>query len=182
AAEGELALESMIGIAQSARAGRAVPEHAYQHLRAFLADPSRPKLTHDAKSLLLELARLEMPAAGLDRDVMLEAFLLNPDPSAADMAKLSERYLDRRLGGAVEQRASAVIELAALFTPQLDARPEVARLYREVEMPLAAVLARMEHTGIRIETAQLGSLSKRMDAEIQRLSAEIHELAGHPFN
>ena len=36
--------------------------------------------------------------AGIERDVMLEAFLLNPDPSAADMGKLSERYLDRRMG------------------------------------------------------------------------------------
>ncbi|MBL8217851.1 MAG: DNA polymerase I [Bryobacterales bacterium] len=182
AAEGELALESMIGIAQSAKAGRAVPERFYGQLRAWLGDASFQKMTHDAKSLLLELARLEMPAAGIARDVMLEAFLLNPEPSAADMGKLAERYLDRRMGGAVEQRASGVLELAALFAGQLDARPEMARLYREVEMPLAGVLARMEHAGIRIETGQLGLLSKRMDAEIQRLSGEIHELAGHAFN
>jgi len=182
AAEGELALESMIGIAQSAKAGRAVPERFYGQLRAWLGDASFRKVTHDAKSLLLELARMEMPAEGIARDVMLEAFLLNPEPSAADMAKLAERYLDRRMGGAVEQQASGVLELAALFAGQLDARPEMARLYREVEMPLAGVLARMEHTGIRIETGQLGLLSKRMDAEIQRLSGEIHELAGHLFN
>jgi DNA polymerase I len=40
----------------------------------------------------------------------------------------------------------------------------------------------MEQAGIRIETAQLASLSERMDAAIARLTEEIHALAGQPFN
>jgi DNA polymerase-1 len=40
----------------------------------------------------------------------------------------------------------------------------------------------MEQTGIRIEPRQLKHLSERLDADIQRLSSEIYELAGKPFN
>ena len=49
-------------------------------------------------------------------------------------------------------------------------------------MPLVGVLGRMEQTGVRVDTEVLSQLSARMDTEIQRLSAEIFELAGHAFN
>ncbi|MCZ2149114.1 MAG: DNA polymerase I [Bryobacterales bacterium] len=182
AAEGELSLESMLGIAQEARKGRAVPERHFPQAEAMLGNAGLPKITHDWKSLQMALPKHRLSAAGVERDIMLEAFLLNPDPSAANLGKLSERYLDRRLSGAVEQQAGCMVALGELMGGQLAAKPELERLYREVEMPFTRVLARMETIGIRIETAQLGRLSGRMDTEIQRLTAEIHEMAGHPFN
>jgi DNA polymerase-1 len=51
-----------------------------------------------------------------------------------------------------------------------------------VELPLVRVLARMETSGVRIDPAQLGHMSGRMEEEMTRISAEIHELAGRPFN
>lgn len=181
AAEGELALESMIGIAQDMRRGRAVPERFYSELKPLLASP-HPKITHDWKLLQLELARHGLQAEGVDRDLMLEAFLINPDPSAEDIDKLASRYLDRRIGGAVEQRAGSIVELAELLAIQINGKPGLQQLYRDIELPLAEVLARMEQLGICIEKSQLAKLSGRMDIEIQRLTAEIHSLAGRPFN
>src|SRR6202521_1881548 len=40
----------------------------------------------------------------------------------------------------------------------------------------------MERTGIRIDPAQLRTLSRQLDTDIQRLSGEIYQLAGKPFN
>ncbi|MBI3681585.1 MAG: DNA polymerase I [Acidobacteria bacterium] len=182
AADGELHFESMIGLAQTPREGRAVPARCFERLSEALGDASWPKMTHNWKSVQLELSRQGIEARGVVRDTMLEAFLLSPDAYAADLGKLSERYLNRALSPAVERRACAIAELAEPLGEQMADKPEMARLYREVELPLAAVLARMEAAGIRIETAQLGRLSARMDAEIRRLSAEIHDLAGHAFN
>lgn len=182
AAGGELALESMLGIAQGPRQGRAVPERHFPILKTMIQDAALPKITHDWKSLQQALPRHGLSAAGVERDVMLEAFLLNPDPSAANLGKLSERYLDRRLSGAPDQQAGCIVALAELLGGQLAARDELATLYREVEMPFTRVLARMETIGILIETAQLGRLSEHLDTEIRRLTAEIHEMAGHPFN
>lgn len=177
AAPGELALESMIGVAQQKRRGRAVPEHLFERLTPLVADASRPKVLHNWKD-----TPLLHEAKGPVRDTMLEAFLISPDPAVESLEKLCERYLDRRMPGAVEQQAGCIVELAELLAEQLDRKPGLRRLYEEVDLPLAGVLARMEGTGIRIETAQLGRLSERMDAEIQRLTAEIHEMAGHAFN
>jgi DNA polymerase-1 len=55
-------------------------------------------------------------------------------------------------------------------------------LYREMDLPLVPVLAAMERTGVRIDSAQLAKMSERMLAEIDRLTAEIHGMAGHEFN
>ncbi|MDX1982775.1 MAG: DNA polymerase I [Bryobacteraceae bacterium] len=179
---GELPLEPLIGFAQDTRSGRAIPGRFFPLLAETLGSREGHRITHDLKTLKLELARHGVAALIAERDVMLEAFLLNPDPSASDLAKISERYLDRRLSGAVEQQAGCVVELAGILGGQLEAKEALRRVYNEIDLPLASVLARMEQSGIRIETSQLGGLSLRMDAEIQRLTSEIHELAGHAFN
>ena len=52
----------------------------------------------------------------------------------------------------------------------------------EVELPLTRVLARMERHGVRIDRVELQRLSGLMETEIARLTAEVHVLAGKPFN
>ena len=56
------------------------------------------------------------------------------------------------------------------------------KVYEEIDLPLVPVLGRMERVGIRIDPAALATLSQRMDGDVQRLTAAIHEQAGHPFN
>ena len=55
---------------------------------------------------------------------------------------------------------------------------DLRKLYADIELPLARVLARMERTGIRIDRDELKRLSALMETEIARLTAEIHALAG----
>ncbi len=179
---GELPLEPMIGLATGPRCGRTVPGRWFGLLAGWLADPEKPKIVHDLKSLEWELAGHQLAVGGIGRDIMLEAFLLLPDPSAADLQKLSERYLNHPVGPAVERQAGAVIAIAELVAGQLAAKNDLEALYRQVELPLAHVLSRMERTGIRVETGQLGRLSSQMEVAIQRLTEEIHASAGHAFN
>ena len=55
-------------------------------------------------------------------------------------------------------------------------------LLRDVEMPLVSVLAEMEITGVRIDTAALKEAETDMNGRIAALEKEIHELAGEEFN
>ncbi len=133
---------------------------------------ARVSAAHDVKSNLLVL-----PEAKFRDDVMLYAFLLTADPSTGSLANLTEKYLDRKLEQSLEQQADCIRALAgSLGGPEL--KPELRKVYDEIDLPLAPVLADMERLGIRIDTAELAGLSTQMDAEIQRLSAEIYELAG----
>jgi len=49
-------------------------------------------------------------------------------------------------------------------------------------MALVPVLAALERAGVRVDASGLGSLSKRLDQEMQARSSMIFELAGEEFN
>jgi DNA polymerase I len=62
------------------------------------------------------------------------------------------------------------------------AQAGLADLYRDLELPLARLLARVESIGIRIDVAHLRGLSDKMQADITGLESRIQELAGEPVN
>jgi DNA polymerase-1 len=179
-AEGELPITT-VGLSARPGQGRAFDAAMIEEVRALLEDPRRPKAAHDTRAVVAKLADLGIAGGGFVHDVMLYAFLLCADPSGCSAEALAERHLDRKLPRAADQHADATRTLLDKLLPEVEAQG-LRELYERIDLPLAAVLARMERTGIRIEPAQLAVLSERMDSEITRLSAEIHELAGKPFN
>jgi len=179
-AEGEFALDT-IGLAWREGEARAVRNEHFAALKPWLEDAGAVKIACDAKSALLELARLGIEARGFEHDVMLYAFLLDADPSGCALVEQARRRMDLKLGSAPEQHADITLELYRQLAPAVDGRG-LRKLYDEIELPLARVLARMERTGIRIDPVELKRLSTIMEAEISRLTAEIHGMAGKPFN
>jgi len=77
--------------------------------------------------------------------------------------------------------AATVAQLVAPLGQRLDAEG-LRALHDEVESPLVRVLARMEVTGIRVDTAELRRIADELVGDTQSLEAEIHRLAGHEFN
>lgn len=77
--------------------------------------------------------------------------------------------------------ASAVGALYEAFAPMIEQR-ELHELYYEVELPLCAVLARMEHTGMRVDANALAAFGSEMEAQLKTLEQHIYEEAGGPFN
>jgi DNA polymerase-1 len=172
--EGELE-GGEIGLCARAGSTRSVP----WGLREALAPLwSRRLIVYDWKGLLSAGAAPE--AKDGVEDVLLLAFLALADPSACEMKSLAARYLDWKPEGSAAGEAGALKELHGKIAPQVDGA--LRRIYEEIDLPLAPVLARMERTGIRVETAELERLSARMEGEIGRLTEEIYGLAGKPFN
>ena len=71
------------------------------------------------------------------------------------------------------------------LVPALQAEVEkagVERVYRDIDLPLAPVLFRMEQAGVRIDIGVLDGLSKRFAVELDRVGERIFELAGRRFN
>ena len=172
---------TMVGVSYQPGVARALSIDFIDALKPILEDERRTKIAHDVKALTLTLAKQNVEARGFRHDVMLYAFLLCADPSACSPSVLAERYLDRKLGAAAEQHADLAVTLAERLAPEID-QQGLREIYESIDLPLAGVLARMEQIGIRVDPAQLGLLSSRLDTDIQRLSAEIYELAGKPFN
>lgn len=76
----------------------------------------------------------------------------------------------------------ALLADASERLPELLADAGVLTLLRELELPLASVLLRMESVGIFLDTAVLEALGTKYGAELAALEAEAHELVGRPFN
>jgi DNA polymerase-1 len=150
-------------------------------VRPILESAAVPKVVHDAKAFIVDLQKLGVQGQNISEDVMLYAFLLNADPGGVSPEGLAERILDRKLNAAAEQQAEAVLAVAELLRPQIDAQ-ELRPVYLDIDLPLAPVLAQMEMTGIRVDTAVLAELSGRLSEQIDAIARTIYGMAGHPFN
>ncbi|MGZ5278901.1 MAG: DNA polymerase I, partial [Pseudobdellovibrionaceae bacterium] len=56
------------------------------------------------------------------------------------------------------------------------------KIFEELDLPLAAILYRMERKGISLDRDLLAIQSHEIAKDLQRLEKQIHELAGEPFN
>jgi DNA polymerase I len=173
--------QGMVGLSWEPGEARGIGLEWIEKLRPLLEDPARPKIAHDVKSVLGALARAGVEAQGFGGDVMLYAFLLEADPAGCSLESLAQRRLSRKLGASCEERAASVLELSAVLSREVEEQG-FGELYRTMDLPMIAVLMRMERAGIRVDPVALAGLSARMETEIERLTAEIHALAGRTFN
>lgn len=192
--------------------GRNVAEEALPGPLRELFASEVPKVCHDAKEQILALGSLGLALNHVQEDTMLAAYLLNPGQGDHSLEGVAMRYAgiyppawsgedsagDKRQGARtgrfdpaeepaekLAQRAGVRLGLVRDLVPKLSKKLEqegVDWLYREVELPLASVLADMERVGVRVDVGELAAMSKEMDDELAALEARAHELAGEPFN
>ena len=149
-------------------------------LRALLEDAAVPKRVHDWKLALHVLSGLGVSLRGAIDDTMLLSYALNPTHSTQTLADVAARH-----GQPAPSTLAAGAAAIHALTPVLKAEVEktgVERVYAEIDLPLAPVLFRMEHAGVRIDTTALSGLSDRFRGELTRVGERIFELAGRRFN
>jgi len=113
-------------------------------------------------------------------DPLLLAYLY--DPSNTEAGSTVRRYGAGDWSNDPVERAQAAYILWQTLQGRIEENPKIEWLYQQLEQPLSAVLARMEARGISLDTEYLLQLSEELGKEISYLEAEIHRLAGHPFN
>jgi DNA polymerase-1 len=149
-------------------------------LRLLLEDASVQKQTHDFKLSLHLLHQNGVSLRGAVDDTMLLSYALNPTHATQALADVAARHGQP----APDSLAAAAATVSALVPALLAAAKEsaVERVYRDIDLPLAPVLFRMEQVGVRIDTSVLGGLSTRFSQELERVGERIFELAGRRFN
>lgn len=154
-------------------------------LADVLSDPQISKLTIDSKEAILLLQEYDVKLKGIISDAALAAYLLDPAAASYGLEELCSIYnvpyaAVSGLAGAA-QKAAALYPLCGELEQRI-ASYDMEKLYHDVELPLAAVLAKMEQNGIKVEKAKLEDYSVKLEAEAQRLMSEIYEAAGETFN
>ena len=133
---------------------------------------------HDAKS------------AGVDAvdDTMLLAYLIEPGRASYELDELAAEYgIELQPVPDAEEETATLVRRAAatlrLRGPMLERVRErgAEELYRNVELPLSAVLAAMERAGVKIDTYRMGEITARLADRVEELESQAYELAEEEF-
>jgi DNA polymerase-1 len=149
-------------------------------LKALLEDPAVPKQTHDWKTALHVLSGEKVSLAGPVDDTMLLSYALNPTHATQKLADVAARH-NQPAPSSLPAAAASVRALVPALLADVETA-NLSRVYRDLDLPLAPVLFRMEQAGVRIDKGVLSHLSQRFEEEIRVLTDQIIALAGRPFN
>jgi len=176
-----------------------------EKLRPWLESAQHKKLGQHLKYDRHVFANHGIRLAGIVDDTLLESYVLESDQSH-DLGALAARhcglatisYDDVTGKGAnrisfaqvdVERAASYAAEDADVtlrvhqaLAPRLKEDARLDSLYRDIELPVAEILFRMERNGVLIDSAALAQQSDALGRRLMEIEAEAHQLAGQPFN
>ena len=175
-------------------------------LKPLLEDPARAKVGQHAKYDINVLRHYGIEVQGVAFDTMLESYVLDATATRHDMDSLALKYLGHStirfedIAGkgskqltfdqiALEQAgpyacedADITLRLHQTLWHKLQAEPALARVLREIEMPLVPVLARIEAQGALVDARLLGIQSRELGEKMIELEREAFRLAGQEFN
>ncbi|MEN9606667.1 MAG: hypothetical protein RL605_495, partial [Actinomycetota bacterium] len=165
----------------------------WAEINSWLADASRSKATVGGKDLTRALLDAGVELHGIDYDLTLMAYLLNPLSKDFSLDTLALEYLgiavqrDDPSALLAEHESDASLDawLIANLTPVLHAavaQIDSTRVYGEVELPTLETLARMEHNGVAVDAARLERLFDELGTEVAAVAAECFAIIGKEIN
>ena len=174
-------------------------------LKPWLEDEQAHKVGQNIKYDTHVLANHGIAVRGWQHDTLLQSYVFE-----AHLGHSLEKLADRHLGrtglsyedlcgkGAAQISFSQVdvarateysgedsemtLQVHQVLYPRLAAEPGMLRVYRDIEMPVSVLLARIERHGVLIDPALLAAQSRDLAERMVELERRSHELAGQPFN
>lgn len=174
-------------------------------LKEFLENKKIRKVGQNIKFDIQVFRRAGIEVAGYADDTMLMSYLLNPNVRRHNMDDMAEDHLhhktvtfDELVGkgkgrlpiGAVPldrlshyacEDAEVTLALRDVLLPKVKAA-SLEKVYHEIDVPLARVLADIEYTGIAIDVQHLAELGKEYKKKITAAEKLIYKHAGEEFN
>ena len=140
------------------------------------------KILYNAKEVIKKLNAREIKILPPYFDLMISAYLINPNKGKYEFKELLLDYL----GKLYETSDSAVetdlmLELYEKLHYELKEKG-LESVYFDIEMPLIEVLCHMEEAGIKVNEEKLDTLTKQVTFEIDKIRERIYMLAGKEFN
>lgn len=164
------------------------PEYKY-FVRNFFENEKCKKFTYNSKYLHRLAAELGVECKSVCGDLMLSAYLLKPSDSNYGIEHLCLDYnvpmpeFKNSLGSSDENVVYAAV-IKPLFdkTDALLDEANQTDLLHNIELPLARVLAKMEHVGFCVDKNGIEEFGKSLSSRINELTDLIYKEVGHEFN
>ncbi|MGP0170323.1 DNA polymerase I [Pseudomonas sp. NCHU5208] len=177
-------------------------------LKPILEDPAKAKVGQHAKYDINVLANASTPIAvqGVAFDTMLESYVLDSTATRHDMDSLALKYLNHstirfediagkgakqltfdqipleQAGPYAAEDADVTLRLHQELWRRLEALPSLAKVLREIEIPLVPVLARIERNGALVDAKLLGVQSVELGEKLVELERQAFGIADEEFN
>ncbi|MDN4502307.1 DNA polymerase I [Alteromonadaceae bacterium BrNp21-10] len=177
-----------------------------EKFKPLLENPEIKKVGQHIKYDMNVLANYDIHLNGIEFDTMLESYVVNSTAGRHDMDSLANRYLDHQTihfediagkgkkqltfnqidlneaGPYAAEDADITLQLHQHLYPKIKDIEGLKHILCDVEVPLIPILARMEQTGVNIDSQQLGEQSQYLAKRLLELEEEVYDLAGETFN
>ena len=160
-------------------------EKEFSNVSIILENENIKKIGHDLKPLIKSLWRLNIDLKGINFDTTIAAYIFEPGERSYEIKKLAAKEFGENLPDESKENLIAEADIIGRLKQVLSKKliaTETERVFKEIEMPLIPVLARMEFLGIKVDSQKLKALKKNLDKELKRTEEKIYELAGEKFN
>ncbi|MCA1056940.1 DNA polymerase I [Rossellomorea aquimaris] len=170
--------------------------------KKWAENEDKVKYVYDSKQAVVSLKRQGIDLKGIEFDLLLTSYILNPSSAGDDFAAIAKAHnqpavdTDEAVYGKgakqkiptedvlsehLARKAAALYELKDICTKELEENEQL-ELITELELPLALILAEMEYTGVMVDKQRLEDMKEELGKRIDELEKHIHELAGESFN
>lgn len=170
--------------------------------KAWAENEANKKIVYDAKRTEVSLRHHHIHLKGIDFDLLLASYIMNPAESVDDISTTAKRYgftsissdeafygkgAKRKVPGAEQlgehlvRKGLVLQDLRDKLEQELKANDQF-ELYYDLELPLSLILADMESCGIKIDLGRLHAMGEAITTRLSEIEARIYELAGETFN
>ncbi|WHY55396.1 DNA polymerase I [Peribacillus simplex] len=170
--------------------------------KSWAEDETKKKTVFDAKRTVVALRHRGVEIKGIDFDVFLASYILNPAESVDEVAEITKTQGTIRLetddvfyGKGAKRKIPEEAELRehiarkskailSLKEPMIDKLQEFEQfdLFTELELPLSIILANMEWQGIKVDIGRLKNMGQELAIRLRNIETRIFDLAGEAFN
>lgn len=178
----------------------------FKAITPILKDPNKTIIGQNLKYDLHVLARYGVKVDNAYRDTMLASYVYQSGTRRHDMDTLARDFLGQTTityeevagKGAKQLRfdqvliekatpyaaedAQVTFALNQVLWEKLSKAPSLVDVYLGLELPLVDVLLTMERNGVCIDASMLEQQSQTIGKRLDELEAQVHILAGQPFN
>ena len=174
----------------------------YPELIKWLENENSKKVVYDAKKTFVIAHRLNINIQNIVFDTMLASYIIDPSRTIDDVYSVVTNYHqtyvkeDVSIYGKGKKRQVPNAEILnthiASITKSIDAvKPLMEKeleshqqmnLLKDLELPLARILSKMEEIGIYTDVNDLQRMQQELQEKLELLVQRIHDAAGEEFN
>ncbi|MGE6628919.1 DNA polymerase I [Bacillus sp. NPDC077027] len=170
--------------------------------KQWAQDEKKKKWVFDSKRAVVALRWHDVNLKGVNYDVLLASYVVNPQKSYDDVASVAKEYGlhvahpdetvygkgakqaipdEEELKNHLGRKAAAITALHDLTLEALENNDQ-HELYEDLELPLALILGEMESLGVKVDIHRLEKMGEELTRKLKEYEETIHRLAGETFN